>query len=269
MAFNGSGTYVLPGPALATGNTVSADEHNTFRNDVATALTNCVTRDGQSPATSNLPMGGFKVTGLAAATGNGEAVRYEQLSGYQAALTTASTVALGTANITSLNVSQVAALSTAQISALSVGSITGVLKASSGAVSAATAGTDYVEKGTATVFTAVQTPSQGTATISATGTFTYNPATHGQVCTITCTNADTITLAIATSSLVAGTVYRLIFVAGDTSARTLAIGTGIKAPGAALPITSLSTTSGARDHLVIEARDTSTGDVVGSAADVR
>jgi hypothetical protein len=77
MAFNGSGTYVLPGAALVDGQTISATEHNTQRDDMAVALTTCVTRDGQSPATANLPMGGFKLTGLAAGSGAGESVRYE------------------------------------------------------------------------------------------------------------------------------------------------------------------------------------------------
>lgn len=84
MAFNGSGTYNLPGAALVDGQTVSATEHNTFRNDVATALTACVTRDGQSPATANLPMGGFKITGLAAGASAGDSVRYEQVIGVYA-----------------------------------------------------------------------------------------------------------------------------------------------------------------------------------------
>ena len=80
MAFNGSGTYVLPGPALVTGDTVSATENNTFRNDVATALSTCVTRDGQSTVTNNLPMGGYKLTGLGAGSANGDSVRYEQVT---------------------------------------------------------------------------------------------------------------------------------------------------------------------------------------------
>jgi len=46
--------------------------------DFANGFANCVTRDGQSPALANIPMGGFKITGLAAGTTNGDAVRYEQ-----------------------------------------------------------------------------------------------------------------------------------------------------------------------------------------------
>jgi hypothetical protein len=79
MAFNGSGTYTLPGAALTTGATVSSTENNTFRNDVATAFNKTSTRDGQTVPTANLPMGGFKHTGLAAGTTAGDSVRFEQL----------------------------------------------------------------------------------------------------------------------------------------------------------------------------------------------
>lgn len=79
MPFNGSGTYNLPDAQLVTGGTVDATEHNAFRNDVANALTDCVTRDGQSPATANIPMGGFKHTNLAAGSANGDSIRYQQV----------------------------------------------------------------------------------------------------------------------------------------------------------------------------------------------
>jgi hypothetical protein len=80
MAFNGSGTYVLPaGNPVLTGTTISTSWANTTLSDLGSALSNCVTRDGQSPATANLPMGSFKIAGLAAATANGDAVRYEQV----------------------------------------------------------------------------------------------------------------------------------------------------------------------------------------------
>lgn len=77
--FNGSGTYTLPGAALANGGTVSATEHNQFRDDVATALNLCVLKDGQQTITANLPMNSKKLTGLAAGTTAGDSVRFEQL----------------------------------------------------------------------------------------------------------------------------------------------------------------------------------------------
>lgn len=77
MAFNGSGTFNLP-----SGNPISgvsnSSVHNTTNAEIAAALSNCVTRDGQSPATANIPLGGFKITGLAAGASPGDALRYEQ-----------------------------------------------------------------------------------------------------------------------------------------------------------------------------------------------
>ena len=80
MAFNGSGTYVLTaGQPVVAGTDILDSTFNTLTADLATALSTCVTRDGQSPPTTNLPMGSFKLTGLAAGTAAGHSVRFEQL----------------------------------------------------------------------------------------------------------------------------------------------------------------------------------------------
>jgi hypothetical protein len=80
MAFNGSGTYNLPaGNPVVTGTTISSSTTNTTNSDIATALTNCITRDGQSTPSANLPMNAKKLTGLAAGTTAGDSVRYEQV----------------------------------------------------------------------------------------------------------------------------------------------------------------------------------------------
>ena len=80
MAFNGSGTYSLPaGNPVVTGTTISSSTTNTTNSDIATALTNCITRDGQSTPSANLPMNAKKLTGLAAGTTAGDSVRYEQV----------------------------------------------------------------------------------------------------------------------------------------------------------------------------------------------
>ena len=80
MAFNGSGTYTLPaGNPVVTGTTISSSTTNTTNSDIATALTNCITRDGQSTPSANLPMNAKKLTGLAAGTSAGDSVRYEQV----------------------------------------------------------------------------------------------------------------------------------------------------------------------------------------------
>jgi len=79
MSYNGSGVYTLPGAQLANGATISATENNQFRNDVATALNTCWTRDGQAPATANIPMASHKITGLANGTASGDALHYGQI----------------------------------------------------------------------------------------------------------------------------------------------------------------------------------------------
>jgi len=80
-----SGTYSLPGPALNPGDTVSSVENNQFRNDVATAFNETFLRDGTAEATANLPMDGFKLTGLAAGTTAGDSARYDELAALDAA----------------------------------------------------------------------------------------------------------------------------------------------------------------------------------------
>ena len=68
MAFNGSGVFVrLYNWAVDRDAAVKirADRMDAEMTGMADGLTNCVTRDGQSPATANLPMGGFKHTGVA------------------------------------------------------------------------------------------------------------------------------------------------------------------------------------------------------------
>ena len=80
MPFNGSGTYSLPaGNPVVTGTTISSTTTNSTNSDIATALTNCLTRDGQSTPSANLPMNSKKLTGLAAGTSAGDSVRYEQV----------------------------------------------------------------------------------------------------------------------------------------------------------------------------------------------
>lgn len=70
MPFNGSGVFAPPAadfPAVS-GTLILATHFNNVQNDVATGLSDCVTRDGQSAATANLPMGGFRHTNISDAT---------------------------------------------------------------------------------------------------------------------------------------------------------------------------------------------------------
>lgn len=62
----------------ANGILVRADRMDEDADNFAAGLSNCITRDGQSPATQNIPMGGHKITGLAAGASAGDAVNFGQ-----------------------------------------------------------------------------------------------------------------------------------------------------------------------------------------------
>lgn len=80
MSFDGNGNYTVPaGTAAVTGAVIDSTLYNALLADLQTALTKAFLRDGQSAALANLPMGGFKLTGLAAGTTAGNSVRYEQV----------------------------------------------------------------------------------------------------------------------------------------------------------------------------------------------
>jgi hypothetical protein len=82
MPFNGSGGFVpLPAPTFPAvdGTTILSDQLNLNLNDIFLGFANCVTRDGQSPATANLPMGGFTFTNLAAGGAAGEPLVFGQV----------------------------------------------------------------------------------------------------------------------------------------------------------------------------------------------
>ena len=83
MPFNGSGIYNpvnSPDFPAVTGQTIRSAQYNNEINDIATALSNCITRDGQSTVTSNLNIGGFRLTNIAPATNGTDAINLNQLA---------------------------------------------------------------------------------------------------------------------------------------------------------------------------------------------
>lgn len=66
MSFNGSGTFQIntAGQPVVTGTVISSTAFNALTADLATGLSTCVTKDGQTNPTANLPMAGYKLTGL-------------------------------------------------------------------------------------------------------------------------------------------------------------------------------------------------------------
>jgi len=81
MSRNGSGSYSLPaGNPVTTGTSISSTWANSTLSDIASALTQSVSKDGQTTMTGNLPMGNNKVTGLADGTLATDAVSLGQLA---------------------------------------------------------------------------------------------------------------------------------------------------------------------------------------------
>ena len=70
MSFNGSGTFLInsTGQPVVANTVISATVFNALTADLASGLTNCITKDGQSTPTANIPMGSNKITGLAVGT---------------------------------------------------------------------------------------------------------------------------------------------------------------------------------------------------------
>lgn len=81
MPFNGSGTFTLvSGNPVVTGSTISSTWANNSFTDFATGFTTCLTKDGQTTPTANLPMGNFKHTGAGSASASGQYLVYGQNS---------------------------------------------------------------------------------------------------------------------------------------------------------------------------------------------
>lgn len=83
MPFDGSGTFVQTNGQYSGANVwvqdknaglnIIASRHDIHDQDMATGLSTCVTKNGQTTPTANLPLGGFKITGLGTGTARTDA----------------------------------------------------------------------------------------------------------------------------------------------------------------------------------------------------
>lgn len=79
MARDGAGNYNLPaGNPVVTGTTITSTWANSTMPDIGSALTQSISKDGQTTPTANLPMGGFKHTNVADATARTHYASYGQ-----------------------------------------------------------------------------------------------------------------------------------------------------------------------------------------------
>lgn len=88
MSFNGSGTFLIntAGQPVVSGTVISSTAFNTLTSDLATGLSTCITKDGQTTPTANIPMGNNKLTGLAVGTDATDAATLGQVQGTTAKL---------------------------------------------------------------------------------------------------------------------------------------------------------------------------------------
>ena len=81
MSRNGSGVYTLPaGNPVVSQTVISSTWANNTMNDLASALTDSVAADGQTPMTGPLNLNSNKITNLATGTVNTDAINYAQFN---------------------------------------------------------------------------------------------------------------------------------------------------------------------------------------------
>jgi hypothetical protein len=96
MSRDGSGNYSLPaGQPVVSGSVISASTFNALTSDIATELTDSLSRSGKGAASANLSMGSNRLTSLANGTARTDAANLGQVQDNAAAWLTS---IVGTAN---------------------------------------------------------------------------------------------------------------------------------------------------------------------------
>lgn len=83
MSFNGSGTFIInsTGQPVVPGTVISSTAFNALTADLASGLSTAITKDGQTTPINNIPMGGFRLTGLGAGVSATDAAQLGQVQG--------------------------------------------------------------------------------------------------------------------------------------------------------------------------------------------
>lgn len=114
MSFNGAGVFSIntAGQPVVSGTTISATAENLLTADIATGLSTCMLKDGTQTITANIPMGGFRFTGLGAPVSSTDSARLGDVQG-----NTSSTVTgiAGTNTITGSTTPGLTAYATGQV----------------------------------------------------------------------------------------------------------------------------------------------------------
>ena len=151
MAFS-SGTFTLNEPDVVTGTTISSSWANSVLGDIATnGLTVCITKNGQSTVTANIPFAGFRLTNIGAPTTASDALREGSAIGAVSAAAITGTAVSGTSFVAGGTSLTAFAAATVQLTiggtgATSVFSIPGTLEATGTTGALTVAGGVYVAK---------------------------------------------------------------------------------------------------------------------------
>jgi len=75
MSYNGSGTFSIntSGQPVVNGTSIDPTVFNNLTADLATGLSTAICKDGQTTVTAHIPMSGYKITGIGAATARTDA----------------------------------------------------------------------------------------------------------------------------------------------------------------------------------------------------
>ncbi|NCU72235.1 MAG: hypothetical protein EBY66_04360, partial [Candidatus Fonsibacter lacus] len=81
MSFNGSGSFLIntAGQPVVSGTVISSTAFNALTADLATGLSTCITKDGQTTVTANIPMSNYKFTGLGAGSAATDSANLSQV----------------------------------------------------------------------------------------------------------------------------------------------------------------------------------------------
>lgn len=136
----------------------------------------------------------------------------------------------------------------------------GMVRGNGSALSVATAGTDFVAPGTATVFTAQQTPMNGTLTDGA--TINWNGNTNGQIVAVTLAGNRTMA---APTNIIQYNRYAIRVTQDGTGSRTLSWNAAYKFGTAGAP--TLTTTASKVDWLMFVGGSANTLEYLGARMD--
>lgn len=141
MSFNGSGTFLInsAGQPVVTNTIISSTAFNALTADLATGLSTCLTKDGQTTPTANIPLGGFKLTNVGAPTLSGDALSFGN------AATVSTLTATGASTLAAISVSGLGTYTNTQTFSGSTSALAAKLKnALEGVTISATAATGTI-----------------------------------------------------------------------------------------------------------------------------